>query len=284
MKNVKISAARALRVACFAVGAAAIVGPWVGQSNAALFTLVDDNSVVEFNTSSAANNFDWKVDGISQLAQQAFWYRIGATAESSVHTLPIGAQGVTDVNFDGNSDFLFVRYLGAGFTVETRYSLDGGTLGSGLSDLGEQISIINTGSVPLDFHFYQYANFNLEGTVGGDVATFTNPNAVQQTKGISELSETVITPIPSHRELGFLPTTLAKLTDAFPTDLSDTPLGVSVGPGDVTWAFQWDFTLPVGGNFQISKDKNIHFIPEPGVVTLLPLVGGFLMGRRRRVA
>jgi hypothetical protein len=44
------------------------------------------------------------------------------------------------------------------------------------------------------------------------------------------------------------------------SDLSDT---VFAGPGDVTWAYQWDFTLGNGQSFIISKDKNMMELPEP---------------------
>jgi hypothetical protein len=90
------------------------------HSVAALLTLTDDNSVSEFDTTTQANNFDWIVDGTDLLAQQAFWYRIGNVPEKSLHILPIAVQGVSDSNFDGNMDTLFVRYTGAGFRADTR--------------------------------------------------------------------------------------------------------------------------------------------------------------------
>jgi hypothetical protein len=68
------------------------------------------------------------------------------------------------------------------------------------------------------------------------------------------------------------------------TNLSDTPAtGVVVGPGDVTWAYQWDVSVPVGGTFQISKDKNLSagVIPEPATVALLSVVAGMLLAMRR---
>ena len=102
---------------------AGLAGPMAQQSTAALFTLVDDNSTASFQTASADNNFDWHVNGVDQLSHQAFWFRIGNTAEHSVHTLPIDTQGATDTNFDGNLDTLFVRYHGEGFRIDTHYTL-----------------------------------------------------------------------------------------------------------------------------------------------------------------
>jgi hypothetical protein len=96
------------------------------------------------------------------------------------------------------------------------------------------------------------------------------------------LSETVVTPAPSHREIDFHPATLAKLSDAAPTTLSDTPtMTTVVGPGDLTWAYQWDFVLPAGGTYQISKDKHLTGIPEPTAVVLLSLGVGLVLAARR---
>jgi hypothetical protein len=256
---------------------------FLSQSHAALLTLIDDNSSADFDTATPSNNYNWFVDGTDLLAQQAFWYRLGPNGpENSVHTLPIGVQGTSDANFDGNPDTLFVRYNGAGFRIETRYTLDGGTPGSGNSDMGEQISIINLTPSPLDFHFFQYADFDLSAA---DAVVFTNANTVDQTGGASRLSETIVTPVPSHHEAAFFPVTLNKLNDALPTTLIDN---AGVGAGDVTWAFQWDVLIPPSGSFQISKDKNLTRtppIPEPGTGSLLAIATGlFLTGMRKRTA
>lgn len=264
-----------------------LLGLLAQHSVAAIFTLVDENSTAIFDTATAANNFSWQVDGTNQLVQQAFWYRIGNVAEQSVHSLPIGVQGITDTNFDGSPDTLFVRYNGAGFRTETSYHLDGGLPGSNASDMGEQISITNTSGSPLDFHFFQYADFDLNGTPNGDTAVFTNPNTVRQFQPGSELTETVVTPVPSHREIAFIGVTLAKLIDGLPTTLNDgPPIGTPLGPGDVTWAYQWDFLLQPGDTFQISKDKNLHAgpgVPEPATVSLIGLAAGLLLaGYRKR--
>jgi hypothetical protein len=251
-------------------------------SPAGLFTLIDDNSSMTFNTSSPSNATSWLVDGVNQLSQQAFWYRVGNIAEQSVHSLPIAFETATDTNFDPNLDTIFVRYLGAGFHIDIHYSLDGGLPGSRASDMAEQISISNTGAGPLDFHFFQYNDFDLNGTANGDSAMFTNANAVQQFEGALRLSETVITPVPTHREIAFFPATSTNLNDAGPTTLSDTPATANIfGPGDVTWAFQWDFVLQPGGTFQISKDKHLSGIPEPAAAVLLCMGVGLLMAGRR---
>jgi hypothetical protein len=277
--------ARVLRnVFLIAIIVTGLLGQFPRGSFAGLFTLTDGNSSVDFDTTSQANAYNWQVDGLDQLFQQAFWYRVGNVAEQSVHALPIGFELASNTNADPGLDTLDVIYNGLGFDIEIKYSLDGGALSSGVSDMGEQISITNRGSSPLNFRFFQYSDFDLQGSLGGDTAVFTNANTVRQSDGPLRLTETVVTPVPSHREIDFYANTVTKLNDAVPTTLSDTPAtGVPFGPGDITWAYQWDVTIPAFGTFQISKDKNLSaiVIPEPASFTLLAALAGLLLIRRR---
>ncbi len=132
------------------------------HSVAALFTLADDNSTASFDTQDPANNYNWTVDGTGQLYQQAFWFRVGNAPEQSIHTLPLGGEVASNTNFDPGLDTLFVQYNGNGFQIQTRYVLDGGAAGSGASDMGEQISITNTGTSPLDYPFLSICRLRFE--------------------------------------------------------------------------------------------------------------------------
>jgi PEP-CTERM motif len=253
---------------------------------AAPVSLIDSNSVADFSTNTQAGAFSWTVDGIQQLSQQWFWYRIGNTAEQSIDTLPILSQALSDATGDGFNDTLFTKYNGAGFTLSLKYSLQGGSVGSGASDLGEQISIHNSSGHSLDFHFFQYSNFELNGTPANQTAVFTNNNQVEQVRvgGTGTLSETVITPVPTHREIAFFPATLNALNDGSPTTLTDTPIGTVIGPGNVTWAYQWDVTIANNATFQISKDKALSFVPEPSALLMagMGLLGLVSFVARRR--
>ena len=77
-------------------------------------TLTDANSTVsvDLNGPNAGMNA-WTVNGISQLAKQWFWYRIGSTGpEASVDSLGNLVYVVSDTNGDGNNDTLHVSYTG----------------------------------------------------------------------------------------------------------------------------------------------------------------------------
>lgn len=258
------------------------------RSLAALFTLSDENSVVQFDTSSPSNAYSWTVDGQDQLFQQAFWFRVGNTAEQSLHSLPIGFQLASNTNSDPGLDTLNVVYNGAGFDVEVSYRLDGGIAGSGASDMGEQIRITNNTGAPLDFHFFQYSDFDLLGTPENDTGVFLNANTVHQSEGLHSLNETIASPAASHREINYFDVTRSKLEDGVATTLNDLPaIGVPLGPGDMTWAFQWDRVISasgIGRTFIISKDKRLNVVPEPATLMLLPAIAGFfgVCSRRRR--
>jgi len=72
------------------------------------------------------------------------------------------------------------------------------------------------------------------------------------------------------------------LNDANPDNLNDV---ASAGPGNVTWALQWDTLLLPNQDFIISKDKHlqVQIIPEPSLFALLGIAfAGFVLRRQRK--
>jgi hypothetical protein len=261
-----------------------------GTADAVTLGLADGNSSASIDLSSEHGLFDWTVDGVNLAPtggggvldyRQWFWYRIGSNPEASIDTLTLGVNGVTDANFNGNPDTAFVSYSGApGIKINVTFTLAGGTPGSGIADIGEQISLVNTGSQSITMSFFQYGDFQLTApNVGGEMVSFINSNTVRETGSTGYVQETVHTPVATHQEAEDYPVTIDKLDDGFPTTLSDN---TSAGPGDITWAYQWDVTLAPGQTFLISKDMQA-VIPEPGTA-LLVFVGllGLSLAKRRR--
>jgi hypothetical protein len=257
-----------------------VLGAMTTAHAGTIFTIADGNSSADIDTASQAGMSNWTVNGTDHLSQQWFWYRVGDTEpEASIDTLAVLLQGTSDTNLDTVHDTLYVKYGGRGFELEVRYALDGGAAGSLTSDIAENITITNTGDSSLDFHFFQYSDFDLGGTVPDEGAEKTNANAIRQWDSILALNETVVTPPPDHWEVGLFASTLNSLNDTGPTTLSDVSV---IGPGDLTWALQWDFSIDPGQDFQISKDKQLRVVPEP--VTMVLLGTGFLglVARKRR--
>jgi hypothetical protein len=250
-------------------------------AHATFITLADGNSSVDFDTQTQAGAANWNIDGQDVLKKQWFWYRVGnAAPEQSLDTVPQTFVLSSDTSGDAIPDFLRVVYTSAGqFSLDTRYGLTGGSAGSGTADLAETIRINNLTAAPLDFHFFQYVDLDLSAS-DAVVMNAGNPNTVDQLGLFATANETVVTPAPAHREANFFPLTLGKLNDAAPTTLSDVLLA---GPGDTTWAFQWDFTIPANGTVIISKDKLVT-IPEPATLSLFGMAaaGALALRRRRR--
>ena len=202
-----------LKTGVAAVMVAALV--WLASDAAAragTIALTDGNSVVTLDPSSPAGVSGWTVDGVNQLFQQWFWYRLGSSGpQFSIDTL--GLSSSSQVSPSEAS----VTYSGSnGLSVKVTYLLTGGANLSGDADLGESIAITNNSPSSQDVHFFQYSNFTLDTptsnpTAAEDTVQFQNSNAVDQSNSGETLAETVITPKPNFREAALVPETLNEL-------------------------------------------------------------------------
>jgi hypothetical protein len=250
-------------------------------------TLVDGNSTALIDASSQAGMHYWSVDGINQLYQQWFWYGIGTgTAQQSIDQ--IGAPTIVTPN----AFTAYISYANAQVAAQVNYVLTGGVLGSGSAQLNESIHFQNVSASAITLRFYQYSDFDLMANPGGDTLQLARNLSGKfyeaiQTKGGLTMSETDITggglpPGANHGEASLYPDLLNRLNGASQITLLDNT-GV-VGPGDTAWAFEWDVTLAAGASLDISKNKQISGVPEPGVISLLGLGFLALAWRKRQSA
>jgi hypothetical protein len=268
-----------LNVSLLAISVGAILGASF-SARAQIVTLADLNSTAQINTSSQQGMFNWYVDGVTQLYQQWFWYGIGTgTGQSSIDT--ISAPTINTINASSAS----ISYGNAQVSAQITYALTGGTLGSGNSALNESIHFVNVSANSLTLRFYQYSDFDLMNSPGGDsLQLYRNLSGkfyeAIQTKGNVVMSETDVVPGANHGEASFYPDLLNRLNGGSQITLADN-LGL-VGPGDTAWAFEWDVTLAAGASLDISKNKVISPVPEPGTLGLLGLGFLALVWRKRR--
>jgi hypothetical protein len=253
----------------FLVLVAALAAP---QAQADVY-LTSGSSQVVIDPTSEAGMHSWTVNGTEQMYQQWFWYRVGSTGgESSIDTLS------APVVVTSGTNQVDLTYTGNLMSVLVRYTLTGGSTSA---DVAETIKITNTSASNLALHFFQYSDFDLNGTDVRDTAQIYAPlnNTVIQSEGTLAVAETVITPRPSHYQVGFYPELILSLTDGDPTTLGD--IAGPLGSGDLDWAFQWDVDLPSGESFLISKDKIVNVVPIPPAAILFGtgLLG--LVGLRR---
>lgn len=253
---------------------------FVVRSEAQIYTLSQNDSTVLIDAGAQAGVYNWSVDGVNQLAQQWFWYRVGSSGpESSIDSISAVAATQSGVNK------LSTTYANSTISVKAAYSLL--APGNGTATLSELLTVQNTSSASQVYHFFQYSDFDLGGTPGGQSVQFYNNGSstyyeVIQTGASGSMTETAIAPgaATSEVQAGFFPVILNALNDGIPTTLNNT---LSAGVGDVTYAYEWDATLSPGASLQISK---LLTVPEPSSLALISS-GMFvlaLLHRRRRGA
>lgn len=252
----------------------------LAPAHAVIYDLADANSTISITSESANGAYNWVVNGVYQLYQEQWFYGTSAPGQSSISALTL-----TGSSSDG-TDAKFT-YAGADFTLKTTYSLVGGAAGTANSDLSEQFRVINTSGSPLTFRLYLYTDFDLAGTPAGDIASIESPemdHAFQYGPGKNIMSETVAVQSATHGEVNFYANTLNSLTSGVTYTLNDNvgPLG----PGDMTWALEWDKTIAPGGSFIVSIDKMLTPVPLPPSVLMLGtgLLGLGILPWRKKTA
>lgn len=245
-------------------------------------TLTDQNTTIQAYSQSDAGIASWTVNGAEHLNREWFWFRVGnagpSNPEQSIDTLTRTANTPLDGNGDGNYDYLYQKFVKSGqFSVALTYTLSGGDITTGDSDLGLQIKIVNTSAQSLNFHFFQMADFNLPGAPNGDTAQIVNANMIEQWNG-QQISTVSVSPSPSLTQFDSHPNVYNLLTNSQGDDLNGT--AGPVGPGNVEWGFEWNVTLAPGANLLISEDQML--VPEPASLTLLAIGALSLLRKRRK--
>jgi hypothetical protein len=247
----RIAAARILLLTALAVGMA-------GVARANEITLTHGNSRVLIETGSTLEAHSFTVDGVDHMSQQASWYRVGAAGPE----LPVATLAQTALQAAAGS--LNVTYTHAAFTVAKRYTLLGGAANSAKGSLGEQITITNTSGAPLDLHFFQYVDLDVDEVFDNNTLAIAGGGAATQTSPAGTQALVTVSPAPSAVQAGFHPTVLDALSDAGPSALNGA---TAVANADATYALRWSAVLQAGGRLQITLTKSV----QGGIVAVAPV-------------
>jgi hypothetical protein len=263
-----------------------------GKGMAQVFTMSDGGSTATVNvgnTGTLGMN-SWSVlNNQSQLNQQWFWYSVNGAAQQPINTISTA----TVFNFSNPAsplNDLGVTYSNSTLAVSVEYVLAGNGVGSGSADLTENLNIQNTGASSISLSFYQYSNFNLlqnnmnSVTISSDANGYLGATQTTGGPGGNGIAEVIEAPLANNAEAALAGQTLANLNgNSYYTLNGNT----SAGPGDVTWAFQWNVTLDPNATLNIIKDKglSIQIVPEPTTMAFVALgLGALGLARRRQTA
>jgi len=222
---------------------------------------------------------NWTIDGVNQLLQQWFWYRIGPNSpQATIDTISAPANTLASPNV------LYTVYQNSQFSIEVDYTLTGGAPGSGSAGINESIRVTNLTATSLDFHLYQFSHYKLGGVIGGATANLQKNLLgkfidASESNGSIEYNETVATPGGDRGEANLSAAALLAELNG-PAYLLNN--NTTAGPGDVGYALEWDRTVLPNDGFVIGKAKSISPIPEPATLVLLPVAALALAAYRRR--
>jgi hypothetical protein len=243
-------------------------------------TLEDLNSKLTVDLDSPDGMYTWRIYCTDHLYQQWFWYRIGGSSrEKPLDCLDLDHYSLTDEDSDPGKEHLIAVYEDCitPLRVALDFTLVGHAGSTDRSDIQEVITLTNTAATDKEIHFFQYCDLDLAGSVCDYSAKIENGNTAWQWNSslLTLASEAIVSPDPNHYQVDYYPVILNSLNDSAPTTLQD--IAGPIGPGDMTWAFQWDFVIPAGESIVIEKDKRI--VPEPAALSALAL-GGLALIRR----
>jgi hypothetical protein len=179
-------------------------------------------------------------------------------------------------------------YQNSQLSIQINYILTGGGVGSGNADMTETITARNLSGSQLNLNFYEYSYFDLLQSGNNNITIYGDSNSgydhVLQTSGSTAIQEGIISPNANYAEAANFDQTLNELNTQAGLELNDH---MSAGPGNVTWAFQWNQSIAAGDELDIFKDKNlsIAMIPEPSSVAIIVLGAGALgLALRRKLS
>lgn len=224
-------------------------------------TLTSNNSTLTYDDSSTFTA--WTVESLDNLFAEQWYYRVGsgsgAVLTGPAMTVPAGFPNIG-----------IVSYVIPGWgTVTMTHVLSGNAPGTYNSQWSTTVSMTRNQGVTDPLYFYNYADYDLSGTILNDTAGFVGLGLFGQSDIMMALTYNVSVP-PNYIHVG-----------ACCGINPDVNLDNNGGPflGDVIFASEFVIS---GQSFSYSIDRSLNAVPEPGTYALIGagLLGLGLLRRR----
>ena len=165
--------------------------------------------------------------------QNWWWYRTDSdTREFALSNLTAFDQP--------QANTVSLTYAEGGLTYEITYTLSDS--GDNQAVVVAQLTIANTTSTPITLNLFNYSDFDMDGSIGGDRAELVRPDYMRVYE--TNTAHIVAAETPFAWQISAFSGVRDLLTDTDINDLNNS--GSPFGPGDFTGAFQWRFTLQGG--------------------------------------
>jgi hypothetical protein len=241
-----------------------------GIAAATTLSVSNGNASIAVDPGSVFGLSSYTVDGTEQIFEEWFWFR----RSGDLYEQPLNNLSLTSAAAAGNQ--IQLSFAGDNLGVRLGYQLFGGTPGSDTAGLRETVVLQNPSNTALQLAWFMEADFDLDAFGGSDVIA-GGLNGILQTDGHTTLAvSSSLT--PSAFQAAPFPDLFLSLSDFSITNLDNS--GIPFGPGDGTFAYQWNLSIPPNSSLTYTIDKN--FIPEPATGELCVVVLGLLIAARWR--
>lgn len=245
--------------------------------------ITDGDARWEYNNAFTGN---FQPDGgTDHLFFNWWWYRVNSAigTDTQENRFPFPADSESYVANVANMGWSFGISDPRGtidiFDASLRVQLNDGA-SPGEATVRQEMLITNTSTGTLSISIFNYADFDVGGSFGGDSATMAGDIMTITDAASGDFIDFLGVGANAFQVVDW-PGLTNFLDDGVIDNLDNT--GMPYGGPDFTGAFQWDLSIPVGQEVMINEGISVNVpIPEPATLLILSGALAAMAARRRR--